>query len=75
MLVSPCGIICDECPFYNNTCKGCKNINGKVFWSADFTANGVCPLYDCSINNKTRPRAGLGLNKRRSPYAATPTTD
>lgn len=52
MLVSPCGIICNECPFYNNACDGCKNIDGKVFWSADVTENGICPMYDCSINDK-----------------------
>ncbi len=52
MLVSPCGAICDECPFYNNTCTGCKNLDGKVFWAADFTNNKICPMYDCAVNTK-----------------------
>ena len=52
MLVSPCGLICDECPYYQKECKGCRNVEGKVFWSADFTENGKCPMYDCSINKK-----------------------
>jgi hypothetical protein len=58
MLVSPCGIICDECPFYNNSCNGCKNLNGKVFWSENFTGNGVCPMYDCAVNDKKLSNCG-----------------
>jgi len=52
MLVSPCGIICNKCPYYMNLCKGCKNLDGKVFWSADVSENGICPMYDCSVNEK-----------------------
>ncbi|MFZ4401455.1 MAG: DUF3795 domain-containing protein [Bacteroidales bacterium] len=52
MLVSPCGIICDECPYYQKECKGCRNLDGQVFWSADVTEKGICPLYDCSVNSK-----------------------
>ena len=52
MTVSPCGAICNECPFYNTECSGCKNLDGKVFWSKDVAENGVCPLYDCSVNEK-----------------------
>ncbi|NVN94566.1 MAG: DUF3795 domain-containing protein [Bacteroidetes bacterium] len=58
MLVSPCGIICSECPYYNNECTGCKNNEGKVFWSKDVTENGICPMYDCSINNKKLSNCG-----------------
>jgi len=52
MLISPCGAICDECPFYYNDCTGCKKLDGKVFWSADAAENGICPMYDCSVNKK-----------------------
>ncbi|MCX6232198.1 MAG: DUF3795 domain-containing protein [Bacteroidetes bacterium] len=58
MLVSPCGINCDNCPFYKSGCEGCKNLKGKVFWSADFTGNGICPMYDCSVNNKNISNCG-----------------
>jgi hypothetical protein len=58
MLVSPCGIICNECPYYNNECKGCKNIDGKVFWAADITGNGKCPMYSCAIDDKKLSNCG-----------------
>ncbi len=52
MLISPCGALCEECPFYKNPCKGCRNLEGKVFWSGDAAENGICPIYDCSVNTK-----------------------
>lgn len=52
MLVSPCGAKCEECPFYQNPCTGCKSLNGKVFWAADHIESGICPMYDCAVNNK-----------------------
>jgi hypothetical protein len=58
MLISPCGIICDECPFYNHACSGCKNLEGKVFWSADITENGSCPMYDCAVDVKQLGNCG-----------------
>lgn len=44
MLVSPCGAKCEECPFYQNPCTGCKSLNGKVFWAADHIESGICPI-------------------------------
>ena len=50
MLVAPCGAVCDECPYLHNGCEGCRSVDGKVFWAADHTEIGICPMYDCSIN-------------------------
>lgn len=39
---SVCGIDCDSCKFKDEqSCKGCKEIKGKVFW-------GECELYQCN---------------------------
>lgn len=58
MLISPCGVLCDECPFYKNPCDGCRNLEGKVFWSGDVTENGKCPMYDCAVNIKNYGSCG-----------------
>jgi hypothetical protein len=52
MLISPCGAICDECPFYMKPCIGCRNLDGKVFWSDEVSESGICPMYNCSVNDK-----------------------
>lgn len=51
MKLSVCGIICGECNFYLNGCKGCLKVKGKPFWTEE-TINRICPIYECSINEK-----------------------
>jgi hypothetical protein len=51
MLLSPCGIDCEQCP-YKESCGGsCHAIEGKPFYIKDFGV-AVCPLYDCPVNQK-----------------------
>lgn len=52
MNISACGLICDQCHFFNKECAGCFNLKGKPFWTEEDSANGVCALFDCSINQK-----------------------
>ncbi len=52
MKISACGLICDDCQFFQKECTGCFMMNGKPFWTAQATVRGICPLYDCSINQK-----------------------
>jgi len=52
MILSACGIICDECEFYNKTCTGCINVKGSPFWAIEMLPAKVCPMYDCSVNKK-----------------------
>jgi hypothetical protein len=52
MLLSTCGLVCNECEFYNKTCEGCINIKGSTFWAKEMMPGKVCPLYDCAVNNK-----------------------
>ena len=50
MLLSPCGIDCRICDYFQN-CGGCNIVRGKPFYLADFGVE-VCPMYDCSVNQK-----------------------
>lgn len=58
MSVSACGLICKDCNFHNNPCKGCYQVKGETFWAKDHTKNGICPLYNCSINKKKLNHCG-----------------
>jgi hypothetical protein len=41
---SPCGIVCDDCPWFSGEkmprCPGCHKVDGKPFW-------GGCETYSC----------------------------
>ena len=58
MILSACGLICDECEFYNKTCTGCKNVKGSTFWAKEMMPSKVCPLYDCSVNTRNYKDCG-----------------
>jgi hypothetical protein len=52
MILSACGLKCNECEFYNTTCTGCINVKGSTFWAKEMMPDKVCPLYNCSVNRK-----------------------
>jgi hypothetical protein len=52
MILSTCGLKCDECKFYNKTCSGCRNVKGSTFWAIEMMPAKVCPLYDCAVNQR-----------------------
>ena len=53
MTISACGINCEECPYFiSGTCQGCVRLKGEPFWTKEMTPKGVCPLYDCAVNDK-----------------------
>jgi hypothetical protein len=49
MVLSNCGLKCDECEFFGTTCDGCRAVKGSTFWAKDIPG-GVCPLYNCAVN-------------------------
>lgn len=57
MIISNCGLLCDECNFYQKECLGCYQVKGGPFWSHDLPEK-ICPLFDCSINNKKFKNCG-----------------
>jgi hypothetical protein len=52
MLLSACGLICDNCEFLNKTCTGCHNVKGSTFWAKEMMPSKTCPMYDCPVNKK-----------------------
>ena len=58
MLLSACGLICDECEFFNKTCTGCINVKGSTFWAKEMMVTKVCPMYDCSVNKREYKNCG-----------------
>ncbi len=58
MLTSACGLICTDCNFYNNPCKGCFKVKGKTFWAKDHLEKGICILFECSVNTKNFEHCG-----------------
>ena len=59
MIISACGLICDECPLYDKTCAGCLEVKGQTFWAKDAIPNKICPLYDCAVNVKRFKDCGV----------------
>jgi hypothetical protein len=52
MILSTCGLKCNDCEYFNVTCTGCRSVKGSTFWAKDMMPTKVCPLYDCSVNKK-----------------------
>ncbi len=52
MLLSACGLICDECEYYGKECKGCYAVKGQTFWAKEMMPTKTCPLFNCSVNEK-----------------------
>ena len=52
MILSTCGLRCDECEYYKETCAGCRNVKGSTFWAVEMMPAKVCPLYDCAVNKR-----------------------
>jgi hypothetical protein len=57
MLLSACGLICDECEYFNKTCTGCIDVKGSTFWAKEMVGK-VCPMYDCAVNKKALNNCG-----------------
>lgn len=58
MLLSACGLICDECEYFNKTCSGCIDVKGATFWAKEMVPGKVCPMYDCAVNKKEFKNCG-----------------
>ena len=52
MILSTCGLKCDECEFFNKTCDGCRYVKGATLWAVEMMPGKVCPLYDCAVNKR-----------------------
>jgi hypothetical protein len=50
-VISACGLLCNECPYFEKECQGCFSMKGKPFWAVT-AESGICALFDCSVNKK-----------------------
>ena len=55
--MSCCGTICSECEFYPDSCRGCHEIKGRVYW-LEYTQESICDIYDCCMNTKKYDHCG-----------------
>jgi hypothetical protein len=46
-MLTACGCDCKDCKEYKQSCDGCAEIKGRVFW-APYVGGEVCPIYGCS---------------------------
>jgi hypothetical protein len=53
--LSCCGIRCKECYCFGSLCKGCNELEGKVFHVPD---GNTCSIYECSINKNKFEHCG-----------------
>jgi len=51
MDISSCGMLCEECPQYQQPCPGCEKLQGKPSWIAEIGLD-CCPFYSCCVLNK-----------------------
>ena len=58
MILSACGLKCDECEYFNNSCTGCIDVKGSTFWAKEMMPGKVCPMYDCAVNRKNLKNCG-----------------
>jgi hypothetical protein len=58
MILSCCGLQCNDCEFFGTTCQGCHQVMGKTFWAVTGLPTGVCPLFDCAVNKKNLKNCG-----------------
>ncbi|NYB51546.1 MAG: DUF3795 domain-containing protein [Methanobacteriaceae archaeon] len=61
MNTSPCGLICEECQFFEENCPGCYKIKWKTFWAQEIMPERVCPIFDCAVNEKKYKNCGSCL--------------
>lgn len=56
-IMTCCGCICNECPYYLKECKGCPEIQGRPFW-LEYTGEERCGIYQCCVEEKKLPHCG-----------------
>lgn len=56
-VISCCGVVCTDCAYYPEDCKGCPEIEGNAFW-LEYTGGSICEIYQCCINDKKRKHCG-----------------
>ncbi len=57
-IISACGLLCNECRYFNADCGGCYSVKGSTFWAKSMMPDNICPLYKCSVMDKQFSHCG-----------------
>jgi len=57
-VLSVCGLLCDQCEYFNNHCKGCQAVRGSTFWAQEAFPDKICPLYQCAVMERGYSHCG-----------------
>jgi len=57
-MLSPCGLLCTDCEYLNQSCNGCDAVQGSPFWTLEIFPDKICPLYRCAIKEKEYDSCG-----------------
>lgn len=57
-MLSVCGLLCSQCNFCGNECRGCLVVKGATFWAKEAMPEGICPLYQCAVMDKKLENCG-----------------
>ncbi|HOI40750.1 MAG TPA: DUF3795 domain-containing protein [Methanobacterium sp.] len=58
MDIAACGLICEECEFFEQQCPGCYEIKGKTFWAEEVMPEKICPIFNCAVNDNVYVNCG-----------------
>lgn len=48
-MLSACGLLCNECEAFGESCSGCIQVAGRPSWAKDVGID-VCELFECAVN-------------------------
>ena len=54
-----CGSDCSICEHYLDTCKGCREMRARVWWTLDSNLPLGCPIGECCRHKKQIDHCGL----------------
>jgi len=57
-VLSVCGLLYDQCEYFNSSCTGCQAVQGSTFWAQEAFSDKICPLYQCSVMDKGYSHCG-----------------
>ena len=52
-----CGYSCSGCEHLGSECPGCKETEGKPFWTA-YVDTKTCPVYECCVTERNYQHCG-----------------
>ena len=56
-MISVCGLECDTCRAFGTVCKGCREENGKPFWTKN-EGKRFCDMFSCCVYKKKLNHCG-----------------